>query len=403
MSQMSRIDVDLGAVEHNVRALRGISGEGPAARAVCAVVKKDAYGLGAVQVAHRLMRGGVEMLAVYSPDEAAELVAKAVTLPILLLSPLRELNRTDVLYRHTVAEKLHVSIHDPAQLQAVNAIGHTFGIRMPIQPYIDTGMSRSGLSAEQFAAMMRQLHKTPFVRITGVYTHMATGDDDPDFLAEQFERFEAALQQTGDALPPDTRRHVANTFTCFRDSRYHLDMIRPGLGLYGYGPEWLSPGPVIADAPTLRPAARWMTRVNHVQRYPKGTPVGYGCTHKLRRASVVGVVPVGYADGYPVALSNKGTVRVQPPEHPPEQPPQTDTWVEAKVLGRVNMDQLTIDLTDAAGGIDDINTLRDAEVEVYSNDPSAPNDVSALAKAAKTNTYELLCRLAPTIPRRHTN
>jgi len=395
MSQMSRIDVDLGAVEHNVRALRGISGEGPAARAVCAVVKKDAYGLGAVQVAHRLIRSGVEMLAVYSPDEAAELVAKAVTLPILLLSPLRELNRTDVLYRHTVAEKLHVSIHDPAQLQAVNAIGHTFGIRMPIQPYIDTGMSRSGLSAEQFAAMMRQLHKTPFVRITGVYTHMATGDDDPDFLAEQFARFEAALQQVADALPKDAQRHAANTFTCFRDRRYHLDMIRPGLGLYGYGPEWLSPGPVIADAPTLRPAARWMTRVNHVQRYPKGTPVGYGSTHKLKRASVVGVVPVGYADGYPVALSNKGTVRVQAP--------QADDWIEANVLGRVNMDQLTIDLTDAAEGMDDINTLMNAAAEVYSNDSSAPNDISTLAKAAKTNPYELLCRLSPTIPRRYAN
>jgi alanine racemase len=169
-------------------------------------------------------------------------------------------------------------------------------------------------------------------------------------------------------------------------------MIRPGLGLYGYGPEWLAPGPIMTDAPTLRPAARWMTRVNHVQPYAKGTPVGYGSTHTLKRASVVGVIPVGYADGYPVALSNKGVVRVQPPE--------SDDWIDAKVLGRVNMDQLTIDLTDAANGS---APLMDALVEVYSNDPTAPNDVSTLAKAANTNTYELLCRLSPALPRRYTN
>ncbi len=395
MNDLSWIEVDLGAVEHNVRALRGLTGAGPHAKAVCAVVKKDAYGLGAAQVSHRLMRSGVEMLAVYSPDEAEALVAKAVTLPILLLSPLYELNRTDVLYRHAVAERLHVSIHDAAQLKAVNAIGHTFGIRMPIQPYVDTGMSRSGLSVAQFVAMMGDLSKTPFVRVTGVYTHMATGDDNPDFTAEQFARFEAALELVGDALPTDARRHAANTFTCFRDTRYHGDMIRPGLGLCGYGPEWLAPGDAIADAPTLRPAVRWMTRVNHVQRYDKGTPVGYGSTHKLKRASVVGVIPVGYADGYPVALSNKGTVRVQHAE--------TNRWVEARVLGRVNMDQLTIDLTDAAEGMDEINTLMNATAEVYSNDPAAPNDVSTLAKAAKTNPYELLCRLPPTLPRRYAN
>jgi alanine racemase len=213
MSEMSWIEVDLGAIEHNVRALRGLTGEGPHARAVCAVVKKDAYGLGAVAVSHRLMRCGVEMLAVYSPDEAAELVAKAVTLPMLLLSPLRELNRTDVLYRHTVAEKLHVSIHDPEQLKAVNTIGHTFGIRMPIQPYVDTGMSRSGLSVEQFVAMMRELDKTPFVRITGVFTHMATGDDNPDFAAEQFERFEAALEPFGaDGIQPALSQQQGNEY-----------------------------------------------------------------------------------------------------------------------------------------------------------------------------------------------
>jgi len=388
----SWIEVDLGAVEHNARALRGLAAAGERPAAICASIKKDAYGLGAVPIAHRLQRLGVQMLAVYSDDEATELVAKAVTLPILLLSPLREVDRTDVLYRHLVAEKLHLSIHDLDQLKAVSALGHKFGIKAPIQPYIDTGMSRSGLSVEQFHDMLRKLDDFPFVRITGIYTHFATADDKPDFTAQQMDRFEAAVAGVADRLPDGVTLHAANTFACFRDTRYHLDMIRPGLGLYGYGPEWLEPGDAIADAPTLRPALRWRSRVNHVQRYARGTPVGYGSTHKLRRDSVLGVVPVGYGDGYPVALSNKGVVRVTPTG-------QAAT-VECKVLGRVSMDQITIDLTDAVGDAP-IESLHEAPVEVYSSDPAAGNAPSTLAKAIKTHTYELLCRLSPDIPRKH--
>ena len=391
MPQASRIEVDLGAIEHNVKALRSLTGKGESRPAMCVSIKKDAYGLGAVPVAHRLMRLGVEMLAVYSADEATELVSKAVTLPMLMLAPLREVDRTDVLYRHLVAEKLHVSIHDLDQLAAVSELGHKFGIKVPIQPYLDTGMSRSGLNVEQFRDLMKRPGDFPFVRITGLFTHFATADDQPDFCADQMDRFESAIAEFGKALPKDVKLHAANTFACFRDRRYHLDMIRPGLGVYGYGPEWLEPGDIIADAPTLRPAMRWLSRVNHVQRYPRGTPVGYGSTHKLRRESVVGVVPVGYGDGYPVALSNKGVVRIMPDGA--REP------VQCKVLGRVSMDQITIDLTDAADG--DIHALRGAEVEVYSKDPGAPNAPSTLAKKIKTNTYEMLTRVSPTIPRVH--
>lgn len=393
----SWIDVDLAAVERNARALRQLTASSEHPVAVCASVKKDAYGLSAVPVAHRLQRLGVEMLAVYSDDEATELVAKAVTLPLLLLAPLHEVDRTDVLYRHLVAEKLHLSIHDLTQLKAVNALGHKFGIKVPIQPYIDSGMSRSGLSAEQFHAMVRGLDDYPFVRLTGVYTHFATADDKPDFTATQMDAFESAIAAVAGRLPEGLPLHAANTFACFRDTRYHLDMIRPGLGLYGYGPEWLEPGApgasdIIADAPTLRPALRWLSYVNHVQRYTRGTPVGYGSTHKLRRESVLGIVPVGYGDGYPVALSNKGVVRVMPDG--------ADTPVACKVLGRVSMDQITIDLTDAVGSADP-EALRGTQAEVYSADPAAPNAPSTLAKSIKTHTYELLCRLSPSIPRRH--
>ena len=405
-SEPSWLQIDLSAVERNFLALRRLvapvsdsdaSGKPPAARpAVCCVVKKDAYGLGAAAVAHRLTKAGCDMLAVYSPQEAELLISKSVTAPILLLSPLRELNRTDALYRPAVAGNLHISIHDLNQLDTVNQIGRTFGIKMPIHLYLDTGMSRSGLNDEQFAQALQNLEKTPHVRIAGAYTHLATADDNPDFAYEQLDRFEQTVEQQADHLPNDCVLHIANSFATMRDRRFHLDMIRPGLALYGFGPE-LMHGPMLDETPTLTHTTRWVTRINHVQRYPRWTPVGYGSTHKLKRNSIVGIIPVGYGDGYPLALGNKAAVRVFTDDQ--------GNHFDAPVLGRVNMDQLTIDLTDVpAPGSDGemhYESLMNATVHVYSDDPAAPNSVPNLARLADVHPYDILCKLSKDLPRKY--
>ena len=413
-SETSWLEVDLSRVERNFQALRDLACPPTAAPdragkpgngkvrgkargpAVCCVVKKDAYGLGAATVAHRLVKAGCDMLAVYSPQEAEHLVNKSVTGPLLLLSPLRALNRTDALYRPAVAGNLHISIHDLDQLDTVNQIGRTFGIKMPIHFYLDTGMSRSGLNGEQFADVLKNMDKFPHVRIAGVYSHLATADNDEDFAYEQLEQFETAIAQQASLIPADCVLHIANSFATLRDRRFHKHMIRPGLALYGYGPGLIS-GPVMAEAPALEHTVRWVTRINHVQRYPRWTPVGYGCTHKLKRDSVIGVIPVGYGDGYPVALSNLSSVRVILDNH--------GAWLDAPVLGRVNMDQLSIDLTDAPGLNDggDIHALMNAAVHVISDDPDAPNSVPKLANLAKTHPYEITCRLSKDLPRKYTH
>jgi alanine racemase len=369
----------------------------PAHPLVCCVIKKDAYGLGASAVAHRLVKAGCDMLAVYSVQEAEYLIHQSVNCPILLLAPLRELGRTDALYRPAVAETLHLSIHDADQLQTVNQIGQTFGIKMPVHLYLDTGMSRSGLNAQQFTDVMGNLAKTPHVRIAGIYSHLATADDNPDFAYEQLEQLQATVAQQADLLPDNCMIHIANSFATLRDQRFHLDMVRPGLALYGFGPELLAPGPILQNAPVLEHTVRWVTRINHVQRYPRWTPVGYGCTHKLKRNSVLGVIPIGYGDGYPLALGNKASVRVFPDDQ--------GTWFDAPVLGKVNMDQLTIDLTDAPTLSDDsdIRTLINATVHIISDDPAAPNSVPNLARIAQSHPYEILCRLSKDLPRKYTH
>jgi len=411
------LEIDLTRLEHNFLALRRLvepvseppDADSPATAgrivprpAICCVVKKDAYGLGAPAVAHRLVKAGCDMLGVYSADEAERLINKSVNCPILIFSPLRQLNRTDALYRPAVAEKLHLSIHDPDQLQTVNQIGRTFGIKIPIHLHLDTGMTRSGLNGEQFAQVAQNLAQTPHVRVAGVYSHLATADDNPEFAYEQLEQLETAVAQQAEHLPGNCVMHLANSFAILRDRRFHLGMVRPGLALYGYGPEQLTPGPILEDAPALEHTVRWVTRINHVQRYPRWTPVGYGSTHKLKRNSVVGVIPIGYGDGYPMALGNKASVRVILDDR--------GAFLDAPVLGRVSMDQISIDLTDAPGlntpGLadgGDIHALMNATVHVISDDPAAPNSVPNLARLANSNPYEILCRLAKDMPRKYTH
>lgn len=397
--QTSYLEIDTRRIGRNIAAIRSTLGASAHAGGrrplLCGVVKKNAYGLGAVALAPRLIRAGCDMLAVFHPAEAEELVTKAaVNCPLLIMLPLRQLNRNHPLYRLAVAEKLHLAIHDRGQMAEVNEIGHHFGIRWPVHLYLDTGMSRSGLSREEFGRLITDLNDYPYLRIAGVYSHFATADCDPDFAELQFATFTDLIETHRGSLPADLVRHIANSFGMLRSRRYHLEMVRPGLSIFGYGHEQMSPGPRLADGPALEHNLRWVSRVIHVQRYPRHAPVGYGSTCRLGRESMLGVVPVGYGDGYPLSLSNRASVRVLPKEGEPDVPP-----LQAPVLGRVNMDQIVIDLTDFAA--DDPGRLIDAPVEVISNDPNAANSLPALAALASSSPYEMLCRLSPALPRKY--
>lgn len=385
---MSRIEIDLGAIEANVGQVKRLVGPDVT---VCGVVKKNAYGLGAVHVAHRLVKAGCGMLAVFSPQEAEQLNAGAITAPILLFYPLRHLARTEGLYRPAVAERLHLTIHDPEQLEQLEQLDRTFGIRLPVHLYVDTGMSRSGLSPEQFAAVLASQKDRRYTRVAGVMSHLATASGDPVRAQRQVDRFDKLLAEHQEAIPGDAMVHIANSYGVLRSPSYHRALVRPGLGLYGYGEDDLVGEPVIESGLRWTPSVRWVSRVIHAGTYERHAGVGYGATVKLKRKSVLGIVPVGYGDGYPLSLSNTGAaVRVRFGE----------AWHEAPVLGRVNMDQISVDLTDVVKEHGVVaQALREAEVEVVSNDPDAPNALHRLAKKAGVHCYEILCRLGGDVER----
>jgi alanine racemase len=403
VASTSWIEVDLPAISANVRVVRDVlasriagstsGGKGTAAQkpAICAVMKADGYGLGAARVAKRLQLAGVEMLAVYSPEQARALVDAAITSPILMLMPLHDLDRGDVLYRAASRAQLHLTIHDSATLDAAVTITERLGLRLAVQLEVDTGMSRGGASLEEAGVLLKRIIAHPRLVLTGVFNHFSSADASRDETRTQSDAFTKWISQQRRLIPDDAVVHEANTFGTFRSSGYHRSMVRLGLALIGFAGEDFGDSADFefeAEAARLTPAVRWMSQIVHVKSIEPGTPVGYGATWRAARPTRVGLVPVGYADGYPLSLSNNAHVGVML---------RDGMKAFVPLIGRVSMDQITVDLTDVPEGQVVIGSL----VEVIGNDRSAPNHLPTLAKRAGTIGHEMLCRLSPRLTRQY--
>jgi len=428
MTDTSWLEVDLVGLRRNIQAWRGLlrkpraSGAAPAK--LCAVVKADAYGLGAGEIGRCLDQAGVDMLAVYSPGQADELLQHPITRPILLLMPVRTRPETVRLQNAMFNGQLHLTVDAPDQLMAVHAIGASYGVEVPIHLSLDTGMSRGGLSLDQFTAILRRLPRLRHVRLAGIWTHFAAAETDPAFTEQQFTLFTEAIELNRKRIPRGVILHAAATHAALRDPRYHLNMARIGLGMFGYGstephidcsPDVPASTPDACASASLRPVIRWRSRLIHVRRYPAGATVGYNCTTRLSRDSFLGLVPVGYADGLPLSLSGTGAVNVIPRTAMRDGKFQSSAGaVAAPIIGRVNMDQIIIDLTPGIGrggqperGTAGSSTAPLAQVgdlvDVLSPDPLAPCSLPNLARLAGTSCYELLCRISPRVPRLYAN
>lgn len=415
MNYPSWLEINLDHLDANLALLRQVLHRpGVAKAALCGVVKADAYGLGAVPIAKRLQAGGVDMLTVYSLPQASELIHHGLTLPILILMPIHQIPDDHKLAAAASSGQLHWTIHAPDQLDQFQRIGRSLNTKLPVHLYLDTGMSRGGLTAQQTTDALAQVSSLSHVRLAGLYSHFATAGSDPDFTAVQAERFDEVITDNRSQLPADTLIHLANTAGTLHAAGYHRSMVRVGLGLYGYPPHPITQLEVSAPSSRLRPVLRWLSRIVHLRWVPRGTGVSYGHTYRLEQDSLLGLVPVGHGDGYPVALSNRAMVRVLTPNR---QAP-----VFAPVVGQVSMDQIVINLTAAPGkqavpgdsasrlipcpspSLDQLvaKTVRvGSVVELISDHPASPCALPRLAQQSGSSCYELLCRLSPRLPRCH--
>lgn len=396
MQDTSTLEIDLGAIDHNMSVIRGLVG--PSCR-LCPIVKADAYGLGVSGVARRLVGAGADMLAVYSLRQAIETAAAVnASTPVLVLMPVSSLPREDEIVRLMLAGRLHLVVHDEANLEALDACVRALGVELPVHVEVDVGMSRGGARPEEASRLVRALAAHPNLRLAGIFAHFSNSRADSALTARQLEAFDMVVAANRRFIPDEALEHVASTYALARARRYHRSMVRFGLAWLGYGLEELcgfdgesatDRAPLLA-AGDLHPVVRWTSRVVQSKSIAAGTPVGYGSRWIAERPSTVLLVPVGYADGYPVARDAHARqyVRLRTP---------AGDAVDAPVVGAINMDQITVDATGFHAG--DHHDWIGCEVELISRNAGAPNSLPALAARSGMIPHELLTRINPRVPR----
>lgn len=360
-------EIDLGALEHNYHALRTLP---PRNCKFLGVVKANAYGHGAIPVARRLEKLGTDYLAVACLDEGAELRVAGITAPILVLG------HTPVEFAADLVRlRLTQTVYHLETAKALSAAAQAEGRPLKIHLKADTGMSRLGLlsdeahidaAAEELAAICA----LPGLEAEGIYTHFSDADGSEAFTMCQLRRFTAvidALSAKGISFP---LRHCAASAGTLRFPCSHLNMVRPGIALYGYLPAPSCGGQLAGE---LRPVMTLKTRVAEVKELPAGAPVSYGRTAILEKDTRMAVLSIGYADGFARALSNRGTVLLGGEERP--------------VTGRVCMDLCMV----PAG-----ETVQVGDVaEVFG--PNLP--LERMAALLDTIPYEILCNVSRRVPR----
>lgn len=390
MQDTSTIDIDLAAIDHNMSVIRRVVGD---RCALCPIVKADAYGLGVSRVARRLVAAGAEMLAVYSLRQAIE-TAAAVNgaTPILVLMPVTDIAREDELVRLMLGGQLHLVVHDEANLAALEACAQSIGVTLPVHLEIDVGMSRGGARPDEAARILQAIHDGGRLSLRGIFAHFSHSRCDAAITARQLEAYDAVVTANRRLIPDDVIEHVASTYALARSTRYHRTMVRFGLAWMGYGLEELdAPGAIMAPG-DLRPVVRWSSQIVQAKEVPAGTAVGYGARWTAPRRSTIALVPVGYADGYPTlrGAAADGTLWVR--LHAPN-----GAAVDAPVVGAVNMDQITVDVTGFHEG--DPRAWIGCSVELVSRDSGSRAHLPRVADAAGLIVHETLTRLNPRIAR----
>lgn len=364
------IEINLSAIKRNITAFREILAR---EAEIMGIIKADAYGHGAVEVADALQEQGIKRFGVALVQEGIELRENGFEEPILILgyTPVED-------FLSALKYGLALTIYTHAQAVLLNNRAGKMGKAASVHLKIDTGMGRIGFQPGKRAVHeIQEIAKLPNLVLEGIFSHQAWADNpQSDFAAAQFTRFQDFLSTLRQAGISFGIKHIANSATTLNYPSMHLDLVRIGISLYGLYPDARM---AIKPKIVLCPAMQVKAKLVQVKEVPAGTPLSYGCTFTTVRDSLIGTVPMGYADGIPRALSNNGDVLVR--------------GCRCAIAGRICMDQFMVDLTDlgeAAAG---------DEVVVLGRQGSAEISADEIAERAGTISYEIVTRMSPRMPR----
>ncbi len=313
----TRLIVDRSAIHHNLSLIRAQVGPRVA---VMAVVKANAYGHGAVEVAQTALHAGASWCGVSSVLEAIELREAGIGATILVMG-----HTPASLAREAMAHDLRINLFDLDVARAFS--GAAVALQRPCHAHIkiDTGMGRLGVLPHLVAEHIDAIAALPGIKVDGIFTHLSCAESDPDFSRDQLRRFNTVIR--GRDVP---WLHACNSAGTFAYPEAHFNLVRPGLSLYGMSPFAPSANvsPLIHQ---LRPALRWVTRIASVKALPDGAPVGYNARYRCEGERRIAVIPVGYGDGFRRTPKNYGEVLVH--------------GQRAPIKGSVCMDQCMVDVT----------------------------------------------------------
>jgi alanine racemase len=368
------VEIDLAALTHNLREIKGII---PAETEIMAVVKANAYGHGAVEVAKAALAGGAARLAVARSSEGLELRRAGIDKPILVLG-----YTPPELVREVVLHNLEQAVFCAAYAREINRVARREGFNITVHIKTDTGMGRLGVVAGSASAVdeIKEIAGLDRLRTVGIYTHLACADSaDKTHTRAQLQKYAGLLE--------DLRRegfyfplvHSANSAAMIDHPESCYNLVRAGIAMYGLRPS----DEVEAPNLSLRPVMSFRTRVAQVKRVPAGFPVSYGCTYVTEKETVIATLSVGYADGYSRLLSSRGQVLVR--------------GKRAPVVGRVCMDQCMIDAGDIPG------VSPGDEVVLFGRQGEAFIPVEEVAGLMGTINYEVVSTLSARVPRVYKN
>ena len=361
--------VDLDALRWNFRQIR--EKIGPEVR-VLSVVKADAYGHGAREVARALAAAGSESFGVATLEEGVELRAAGIRSPILVLAGVYPEQLGEF-----IQHRLTPAICETEAFKQLEKEARRRGVTLNFHLKVDTGMGRIGLPSAEVGRWLPEMGQLESLKLEGLFSHFSHAESvEGSYTQSQLKAFQLVLKRLRSAGYNPPWVHLANSAAVITLPSAHFTMVRPGLMLYG-----AYPSPVMASQVALKPVLSWRTRVLQLKRVPEGSSISYGQIFVTQRESSIATLPVGYADGYPRLLSNRGEVLIR--------------GQRAPVAGRICMDLTMVDVTDIRG------VEQGDEVVLLGAQGKAAISADEMARWAETISYEIFTSISDRVPRIH--